>query len=324
MKKANLQSVYKAPQLVDQDKAVLCRQLTGMSFGTGEVGWAVGSAQVLFTRDGGLTWLNQFEPQLRLLGMAPWKARAVDANTCWLIGLLSAGDLYCCYTRDAGRSWQPKRFHPKFFPRDIFFAGSKTGWIVGDDGDYYSSHGRTLFITNDAGDSWDEVDLELAGKPTCLRFLEDGRRGWLIEERLTKDDNTISSHLYSSTDGGLQWEEVVHFGRDIGDLCVLDAQTLFVAGADGFASRTTDGGQTWQRLKTGSRGFINSIEFYNERRGLLLSDFGVLLLTQDGGETWERISDRREVGNLVAAAFLSETRIVVTANRGIYNLQLHT
>jgi photosystem II stability/assembly factor-like uncharacterized protein len=72
MKKANVQSVYKAPHLVDQDNAVLCRQLTGMSFATGETGWAVGSAQVLFTCDGGLTWLNQFEPQLTQLGMAPW------------------------------------------------------------------------------------------------------------------------------------------------------------------------------------------------------------------------------------------------------------
>ena len=179
-----------------------------------------------------------------------------------------------------------------------------------------------LFITNDAGDSWDEVDLGLAGKPSCLRFLDDGRRGWLIEQRLTIDDNAISSHLYSSTDGGLQWEQVVHFERDIGDLCVLDAQTLFVAGEDGFASRTTDAGKTWQRLKTGCRGFINSIEFYNKGLGLLLSDFGVLLLTQDGGETWQRIVDRREVGNLIAAVFLSETQVVLAANRGIYNLQL--
>lgn len=322
MKKANLLSVYKALHSVDQDDAVLCRPLTGMSFGTDETGWAVGSTQVLRTHDGGLTWLNQFEPQLSGLGMAPWKVRAVDANTCWLIGLLSAGDLYCCYTRDAGRSWQPQRFQPEFFPRAVFFAGSKRGWILGDDGDYHSSRGRILFITNDAGDSWDQIDLKFTGRPTCLHFLEDGRRGWLIEQRLNTDENSISSHLYSSINGGLQWEEVAHFGRDIGDLCVLDAQTLFVAGEDGFTSRTTDGGQTWQRLNTRYRGFINSVEFYNNRLGLLLSDFGVLLLTQDGGETWPRISDSREVGNLIAAVFLSKTRIVLAANRAIYNLEL--
>jgi photosystem II stability/assembly factor-like uncharacterized protein len=322
MKKVNLQSVYKAPHLVDQDDAVLYRQLTGISFATGETGWAVGSGQVLFTRDGGRTWVNQFEPQLRELGMAPWTARAVDANTCWLIGLLSGGDLYCCYTRDAGRSWQPKRFQPKFFPRDIFFAGSKRGWIVGDDGDYHSSRGRMLFVTNDAGDSWDQIDLGLEGRPARLHFLEDGRRGWLIEQRLKTDDNSISSRLYSSTNEGLRWEEVVHFGRDIIDLCVLDAQTLFVAGEDGFASRSTDGGQTWERLNTRFRGFINSVQFYDKDLGLLLSDFGVLLLTEDGGETWQRISDKSELGNLIAAVFLSQTQIVVTANCGIYNLEL--
>jgi photosystem II stability/assembly factor-like uncharacterized protein len=115
---------------------------------------------------------------------------------------------------------------------------------------------------------------------------------------------------------------VVHFRRDISELCVLDAQTLFVAGEDGFASRTTDGGQTWQRLNTRSRGFINSVQFYNKHLGLLLSDFGVLLLTEDGGETWQRISDKSKVGHLIAAVFLSETRIVIASNRAIYYLEL--
>jgi photosystem II stability/assembly factor-like uncharacterized protein len=322
MKKTNLQLVYKAPHPVDRDNAVLVCQLTDISFGTNETGWAVGSAQVLITRDGGQTWLNQFEPEVKRLGMAPWKVRSVDANTCWLIGLLSAGNLYCCYTRDAGLSWQPKEFQPQFFPRDVFFAGSKQGWIVGDDGDYHSSRGRKLFITNDAGDSWDEIDLALAGKPTRLHFLADGQRGWLIEQRLTTASEKITSHLYSSTNGGRQWEPVVQFGRDLNDLCVLDAETLFVGGDDGFVSRTTDGGQTWQRLNTRCRGFINSVQFYNKRLGLLLSDFGVLLLTKDGGKTWQRISAESKVGHLIAAVFLSETRIVLASNRGIYNLQL--
>ena len=295
--------------------------LTDMSFATDETGWAAGSGQVLRTHDGGQTWLNQFESKLRRLGMAPWTVRAVDANTCWLIGLLSAGDLYCSYTRDAGRSWRPKKFQPKFFPRDVFFAGPKKGWIVGDDGDYHSSRGRMLFITSDAGDSWDQVDLGVVGRPTRLHFLKDGRRGWLIEDRLTAG-NAISSRLYSSTNGGLEWKQIVRFGREISDLCVLDAQTLFVAGEDGFASRTTDGGQTWQRLNTRRRGFINSVKFYNKRLGLLLSDFGVLLLTRDGGETWQRISDDKKLGHLIAAAFLSKTRIIVASNCAIYNLQI--
>lgn len=326
MKKANLQLVYEAPHSLDEDNTVMVRPLTDMSFATNETGWAVGSGQVLRTHDGGQTWLNQFEPQMRRLGMAPWRARAVDANTCWLIGLLSAGDLYCCYTRDAGRNWQPKQFGPNFFPRDAFFTGPKRGWIVGDDCDDNSSRGRMLFITNNAGNSWEQVDLGLMGRPSRLHFLEDGRRGWLIEERLmarpTASGSTVSSHLYSTTNGGRQWEPVVRFRRDIGDLCVLDAQTLFMAGEDGFASRTTDGGQTWQRLNTRRRGFINSVQFYNKRLGLLLSDFGVLLLTRDGGETWQRICDSKKLGNLFAAVFLSKTRIVVASSSAIYNLEL--
>ena len=322
MEKATLHSIYEVPHRVDEeDNTILISALTDMSFATYETGWAVGSGQVLLTRDGGQSWLNQFDPQLRQFGISPWRARAVDANTCWLIGLLNAGDVRCCYTRDAGESWEPKKFQPKFFPNDVFFDGSKRGWIVGDDGDYHSGRGRMLFITSDAGDAWDQVDLGVVGRPERIRFLEDGRRGWLIERRLTASGEPVS-RLYSSSNGGLQWEPVVHFERGVSELCLLDAQTVFVAGDDGFVSRTTDGGQTWERLNTQCRGFINSIQFYDKRLGLLMSDFGVLLLTENGGESWRRISDSKKLGSLVAAVFLSETRIVVAGIRGIYSLKL--
>ena len=160
------------------------------------------------------------------------------------------------------------------------------------------------------------------GSPARIRFLEErAPRAGRAEQRLTANGQTISN-LYSSTDGGLQWKQVVHFARNVSELCVLDARTLFVAGDDGFVSRTTDGGQSWQRLNTQCRGFINSVQFYNKRLGLLLSDFGVLILTQDGGETWKRISNRKKVGHLIAAALLSKTRIMLAANRGIYDLKL--
>ena len=81
MEKATLHSVYEVPHRVDEeDNTILISALTDMSFATDETGWAVGSGQVLLTRDGGQTWLNCFQPQLRQFGISPWRARAVDAR----------------------------------------------------------------------------------------------------------------------------------------------------------------------------------------------------------------------------------------------------
>ncbi len=157
--------------------------------------------------------------------------------------------------------------------------------------------------------------------PTVYISLRTGAAAGWSNSVSPQTSHTIPN-LYSSTDGGLQWKQVVHFARDVSELCVLDAQTLFVAGDDGFVSRTTDGGQSWQRLNTQYRGFINSVQFYNKRLGLLLSDFGVLILTQDGGETWKRISNQEKGWPPVAAALLSKTRIMLAAIRGIYDLKL--
>ncbi|HEY9405016.1 MAG TPA: hypothetical protein VIQ24_20355 [Pyrinomonadaceae bacterium] len=179
-----------------------------------------------------------------------------------------------------------------------------------------------MLLTNDGGNFWEEIELELEGRPSLVHFLADGRHGWLIENRLTPDGEEISSCLHSSADGGRRWQQVSLFGREIGDLCVLDAETLFVAGADGFVSVTSDGGRNWIRSNTRCRGFINSLCFHDRNQGLALSDFGTLLLTEDGAKTWQKVGGLKRVGNLVAAYFLSDTRAIIVSSLGIHLLEL--
>lgn len=316
-----IQTVYKVPSQVDEDGEVLYAPLTDLSFATAETGWAVGSGQVLLTRDGGRSWREVFETRLRRYGLAPWKVCAVSPATCWVIGLLSGSDVYCCYTRDAGRRWQVQKFPPGFFPNALSFAGAKRGWIVGDDKDYFSRAGKIL-VTNDGGRSWDEIELGLEGRPTKVQFCADGGRGWLIESRLSADGERISSLLHASADGGRQWQRVAAFRRDIFSLYALDTETLFVAGEDGFVAVSSDGGGNWERLNTRCRGNINSLCFYDRSLGFALSDFGLFLLTTDGGATWQRVKELKHAGNMIAAHFLSKKLALVVSSFGIYRLEL--
>lgn len=320
MNKVTIGKLYEAPLSIGEDGEDRLYPLNDLSFASASVGWAVGSAQILHTRDGGETWVNQFEPRVRRLGLSPWWVRAVTPETCWVFGLLSAGDLYCSYTRDAGRSWHAQLFRQGFFPNDICFAGQKRAWVVGDDGEY-RSRARLLLVTNDGGDSWEEVELGLEGRPSRVTFPADGGRGWMLENRLKADENGIDTRLHASDDGGLSWHEATRFGREISDICVVDAETLFVGGESGFVAVSTDGGLNWERRRTRCRGFINSVSFHDRLRGVALSDFGVVLLTKDGGATWERLSGMVKTENFVAAIFTSESRAVIASTRNIYGLQ---
>lgn len=315
-----IRTLYKVTPSAGEDDEGRLYPLNDVSFASATVGWAVGSAQLLHTRNGGETWVNQFEPELSLLGLSPWRVQAVNPETCWVLGLLSAGDLYCAYTRDAGRNWHAQPFRSNFFPNDVYFVDAKRAWVVGDDR-YYHSPARSLLITNDGGDSWGTIELGLEGRPNRVAFLADGGRGWLLENRLRADENGIDTRLHASDDGGLSWREAARFGRGVSDLCVIDAETLFVGGESGFVARSTDGGRNWERLRTRCRGFINSVSFYDRLRGLALSDYGVALYTEDGGETWQRLSNVKKTENFVSAVFTSNSRAVIASDRNIYSLQ---
>lgn len=316
-----MQTVYKVPSYVDEDGDVLYAPLSDLSFATAETGWVAGSGQVLLTRDGGQSWRDVFDARLRRHGLAPWRVCAASPTACWVIGQLSGRNVYCCYTRDAGRRWQVQEFPPNFFPRALSFADAKRGWIVGDDADYFS-RARKILITNDGGKSWDEIELGLEGRPTEVHFCADGRRGWLIENRLSPDGHHISSLLHASADGGRQWQQIAAFKREISGLCAPDAETLFVSGEDGFVSVSTDGGRNWERSNTRCRGFINSVRFYDRSLGFAMSDFGILLFTADGGATWQRVKGLKRAGNMIAAHFLSAQLALIVSSFGIHRLEL--
>src|SRR4029453_2846196 len=54
----------------------------------------------------------------------------------------------------------------------------------------------------------------------------------------------------------------------------------------GIVYATTDGGDTWTLLQTGSVRHIFAIQFANSQRGHAVGDFGTMVHTEDGGKTW--------------------------------------
>src|SRR5262249_7163584 len=77
----------------------------------------------------------------------------------------------------------------------------------------------------------------------------------------------------------------------------VDARQGWAVGDEGVVWHTIDGGETWERLPTGTRASLRSVHFLTPLRGWAAGreelpgggSAGVLLYTEDGGETWHRL-----------------------------------
>lgn len=87
------------------------------------------------------------------------------------------------------------------------------------------------------------------------------------------------------------WRAVRHglAEKDLNAVYFVDSKRGWIAGDDGFVSRTEDGGETWARQSVATTDAVNDVYFRNRDDGFLLAGnriFG----TRDGGEHWRGVS----------------------------------
>ena len=182
-----------------------------------------------------------------------------------------------------------------------------------------TSHGKGVYKSVDGGRTWEYVGLKNAGQiskirihPTNPDIAYVGVQGQIwgpSEER----------GIYRTTDGGKTWEHVLKISENTGasDLAMdsSNPRILYAAmwnhgrkpwfvhsgGTDGGIYKTTDGGNTWNKLTGGLPELIGKIgvdvsgsnpdriyaivEAEPEKGGLYRSD--------DGGESWKLINGHR-------------------------------
>ncbi len=129
--------------------------------------------------------------------------------------------------------------------------------------------GNGLWKSSDGGNTWNYIGLketrvisQLIIHPTNSNIIYAGTMGNIYSMDTDRG-------LYKTTDGGLNWTQVLYLGLDagIGDMAINESQpdTLFVTGRNRFRSnqvsntvgpdarifRTYNGGQTWDTLTNG-------------------------------------------------------------------------
>ncbi len=228
-------------------------------------------------------------------------------------------------TIDGGISWRAISENlPTSSIGAIALAPQNPNWVWVGTGegnprnDVLSGHG--VFFSSDAGASWKPMGLDTTGQiPVVLVSPADANTVYFASIGHAWGPNADRG-VFRTTDGGKSWQKVLYMNDTTGasDL-VMDPQNpkILYAGmwqvsrhpwileSGGAASgifRSTDGGDTWQKLSsglpTGLMGRIgiaiapsNPAHLY----ALIESKSGVLWESRDGGNRWAKISDDRSL-----------------------------
>jgi len=109
-----------------------------------------------------------------------------------------------------------------------------------------------------------------------------------------------------------------HFDRFY-DVSSIDNQ-IYISGHFGTVLRSTDGGENWKKLKTGTLNPLLGIEAVDENLIWAVGGNGTLIHSKDGGETWTSIESGTSE-QLFEIKFISEQKGWVV---GAYGVLLYT
>ncbi len=82
-------------------------------------------------------------------------------------------------------------------------------------------------------------------------------------------------------------------------MCFADSVNGYIAGNWGTIIKTTDGGNSWMNMPTGSMSLLKSVYFVNAKVGYAVGDS--YLKTTDGGKSW---TENDELSYLYVVYFL--------------------
>ncbi len=326
----------------------LVDNLTGVSFGSPDTGWIIGSGgNLIKTVNGGEGW----EFQKENTGDNFRDIIFVDENEGWVC----TGAKKIFHTPDGGATWETQYLPGQYLSTaSIFFINAETGWACG-------SYDR-IFKTVNGGATWLTVHSGYYTEATYLEDIEfyDENHGIAVGGYIVGNDTAV---ILTTQDGGQNWNKKTFPNhKRLKKAYFLSGNTIVAVGVYGVVFRTTDGGETWTTQDIGSS--LSDVYFFDEMNGIALGSYKVMH-THDGGISWEegaylsadhftfkgstgyavnyqsdiyktvdsgyvwnRISKRMQIGNLTNAAFAdtlhiwacrqNDTQLVTTSDGG-YN-----
>lgn len=251
--------------------------LQTVKFANSQIGWAVGDQYtILKTSDSGNSWTTQMTT---LFPRRFTSLHVFDSENVWVL----KDDGHLLKTSNGGTSWN-ESVRPT--STAIYFVNQNLGWTIG---------GVQISRTTDGGVSW-MVSSVPQGRLFDVYFLNE-QTGWVVGEKST---TTQFAQVFKTSDGGRTFFEQpitndIFLAKSLNSVRFVDEQTGWAVGYEGTIIRTTNGGNSWQKVGVGNPIFpqlpittvdLNEIFILDKNNLWIAGDYGTVLFTTDGGNTW--------------------------------------
>ena len=206
-------------------------------------------------------------------------------------GWIAGDDGFLASTTDGGRSWVRFPLNTTENINEIYFRNDDNGYLVA---------GRKMFITRDAGRTWQDIRISRsgefgAGRPEFLSIrFSDKKRGYVIGSVLRKsgdEEVVVDSLLMRTDDGGDTWRRIiVPTKAELFHLDFSGNSHGWIVGDGGVILATTDEGLTWNKQTSGTSTPLYNVDFRDDDEGYVVGKSGTILRTENGGAAWQTVT----------------------------------
>jgi photosystem II stability/assembly factor-like uncharacterized protein len=255
--------------------------------------WVAGQADstgygtILFSADGGETWVRQGGGTTALHGIDVNDIWATDETHVWA----AASNNTVLKTTDGGATWNTVQMpsnpgNPSLF--SISIAGKTDIWVSGTNG--------TVYHSGDNGSSWTMFDTTIFRSGVMQGICAISTNTVYVAGGIPAAAGKDRGFIGYTLNGGATWDTISladNYNQHQWIGVAASGTTIVVYGVKAHYAVSTDGGITWiNDTVPGTGGFngadINHLIARDPRRWWGAFDHGQVFLTTDGGGGWTK------------------------------------